>query len=321
MAGLLDLPRQQRQLPDTLDRAQVEALLDAPDAATSDGLRERALLELLYACGLRISEALRLDVDDLSLREATVRVIGKGDRERMLPVGAVAIEVLGRYLETARPPLLERAVARDPRAARRGGPLFLSVQGRRLSRMSAWRGLRRAALTRRQRPRHAAYAAPFFCDTLAGRRSGPARRAGIARPRQHHHHTAVHAPDRGEDQAGLRAGSPPCLMEEGPCDLRRQTAGRWRARRPAPAPTLDVARTRLDPRLVAVAPCDRPAGDRPDLQPLEQRCQRGCSGSHRRVWRWPDHHPLAVPVVADRGIPRHQPPPDEGQRRGQQALG
>ena len=147
VAGLLDLPRQQRQLPDTLDLAQVEAILDAPDAATADGLRERALLELLYACGLRISEALRLDVDDLSLREATVRVIGKGDRERMLPVGAVAIEVITRYLEVARPALLERAEARDPRAARRGGPLFLSVQGRRMSRMSAWRGLRRAALT------------------------------------------------------------------------------------------------------------------------------------------------------------------------------
>ena len=147
VAGLLDLPRQQRQLPDTLDRAQVEAILEAPNAATAEGLRERALLELLYACGLRISEALRLDVDDLSLREATVRVIGKGDRERMLPVGAVAIDALTIYMETARPVWLERAMARDPRAARRGGPLFLSAQGHRLSRMSAWRELRRAAVT------------------------------------------------------------------------------------------------------------------------------------------------------------------------------
>ncbi len=147
VAGLLDLPRQQRQLPDTLDLAQVEAILDAPNAATAEGLRERALLELLYACGLRISEALRLDVDDLSLREATVRVIGKGDRERMLPVGAVAIEALTTYMDAARPAWFERAIARDPRAARRGGPLFLSAQGHRLSRMSAWRELRRAALT------------------------------------------------------------------------------------------------------------------------------------------------------------------------------
>src|SRR5262249_33509671 len=114
--------------------------------ATGEGMRDRALLELLYACGLRISEALRLDVDDLSLREATVRVIGKGDRERMLPVGAVAIEALGRYMETVRPAWLERAVARDPRVARRGGALFMSAQGLRLSRMSAWRGLRKAAL-------------------------------------------------------------------------------------------------------------------------------------------------------------------------------
>ena len=147
VAGLLDLPRQQRQLPDTLDRAQVEAILEAPNAATPEGLRERALLELLYACGLRISEALRLDVHDLSLREATVRVIGKGDRERLLPVGAVAIEAIASYMELARPAWFERAVVRDARAARRGGPLFLSAQGHRLSRMSAWRELRRAAVT------------------------------------------------------------------------------------------------------------------------------------------------------------------------------
>jgi integrase/recombinase XerD len=146
VAGLLDLPKQQRQLPDTLDQRDVVALLGAPDASTPDGLRDRALLELLYACGLRISEALRLDLDDISLAHETVRVIGKGDRERMLPVGAVAVAAVERYIAIARPPWLERAVARDPRAARRGGPLFLSAQGRRLSRMSAWRWIRRAAL-------------------------------------------------------------------------------------------------------------------------------------------------------------------------------
>ena len=146
VAGLLDLPRQQRLLPDTLDRQQVEAILDAPDAATPEGLRDRALLELLYACGLRISEALRLDMDDIALGTATVRVIGKGDRERMLPVGAVAVDALGSYIETARPKWLDKALRQDPRAARRGGPLFMSTQGRRLSRMSAWRGIRNASL-------------------------------------------------------------------------------------------------------------------------------------------------------------------------------
>jgi integrase/recombinase XerD len=147
VAGLLDLPRQQRQLPDTLDQAQVESILAAPDPATGEGLRDRALLELLYACGLRISEALQLDRDDVALGQQTVRVIGKGDRERQLPVGALAIQALERYLDVARPAWLARAVARNPRLSRRGGPLFLSAQGNRLSRMSAWRGIRRAALT------------------------------------------------------------------------------------------------------------------------------------------------------------------------------
>jgi integrase/recombinase XerD len=146
VAGLLDLPRQQRQLPDTLDQHEVAALLGAPDESTSEGLRDRALLELLYACGLRISEALRLDLDDISLAHETVRVIGKGDRERMLPVGAVAVAAVERYVTEVRPAWLERGVARDPRTGRRGGALFLSARGQRLSRMSAWRGIRRAAL-------------------------------------------------------------------------------------------------------------------------------------------------------------------------------
>jgi integrase/recombinase XerD len=142
VAGLLDLPRAARQLPDTLDVAQVEALLEAPDAEQAEGIRDRALLELLYACGLRISEALGLDLEDVSLVEGTVRVIGKGDRERRLPVGDVAVAALERYLDEVRPDMLARA----ERPLLRGGPLFVSRRGRRLARMSAWRVIRRAAL-------------------------------------------------------------------------------------------------------------------------------------------------------------------------------
>src|SRR5262249_27357875 len=90
VASLLDLPRATRVLPDTLGVSDVERLLDAPNAESASGIRDRALLELLYACGLRVSEALNLDIEDLNLDEATVRVIGKGDRERRLPVGDVA---------------------------------------------------------------------------------------------------------------------------------------------------------------------------------------------------------------------------------------
>ncbi len=142
IAGLLDLPRATRQLPDTLDVAQVEALLDAPDGDQSEGIRDRALLELLYACGLRISEALGLDLEDISLVEGSVRVIGKGDRERRLPVGDVAIAALERYLDEVRPGYL----AKLERPLKRGGPLFVSRRGHRLARMSAWRVIRRAAL-------------------------------------------------------------------------------------------------------------------------------------------------------------------------------
>lgn len=143
VAGLLDLPRAARQLPDTLDVAQVESLLDAPDNESANGIRDRALLELLYACGLRVSEALNLDLEDISLPEASVRVIGKGDKERRLPVGDVALAALDRYLEQARPQLAAGAVATT---AKRGGPLFVNGRGQRLSRMGAWRLIRTAAL-------------------------------------------------------------------------------------------------------------------------------------------------------------------------------
>ncbi len=141
VASLVDLPRQARRLPDTLDPEAVERLILAPDPATGAGSRDRALLELLYACGLRISEAVGLDVEDLSLEGAYVRVIGKGDRERLVPVGEPALEALQAYLTEVRSGLVREA--RTPTA--RGGPLFLSARGRRLSRQAAWELVRRAA--------------------------------------------------------------------------------------------------------------------------------------------------------------------------------
>lgn len=143
VASLLDLPRAARQLPDTLDVAAVESLLEAPDAESALGVRDRALLELLYACGLRVSEALGLDLEDVNLVEASVRVIGKGDRERRLPVGDVALAALAKYVEWVRPGLIG-ATAGEP--SKRGGPLFVSARGQRLSRMAAWRVVRHAAL-------------------------------------------------------------------------------------------------------------------------------------------------------------------------------
>jgi integrase/recombinase XerD len=104
-------------------------------------LRDRALLELLYAAGLRVSEALGLDREHLALDSAFVRVIGKGDKERVVPVGDVALSWLGRYLAWPRAGWLARAGEGDGT----GTPLFVTGRGHRLGRQGAWTAVKNAA--------------------------------------------------------------------------------------------------------------------------------------------------------------------------------
>ncbi|TYC11095.1 site-specific tyrosine recombinase XerD [Actinomadura syzygii] len=135
-------PTPPRRLPKAISLDEVERLLaaaapsgDGPGAAR--GLRDRALLELLYGSGARISEAVGLDVDDLDLRDGFARVAGKGGKARVVPIGDYAREAVDAYLVRARPELA---------AAGRGGPaLFLNARGGRLSRQGAWMVLRAAA--------------------------------------------------------------------------------------------------------------------------------------------------------------------------------
>ena len=138
VAAHLDLPRMPRLLPETLTQAEVERLLAAPPP---DALLDRALLELLYASGLRISEALNLDLEDLSIDGAFVRVIGKGDRERLVPVGEVALDAIRAWYDGPRAARL----AANHVAPVRGGPVFLGRSGRRLARQQAWAAVKRAA--------------------------------------------------------------------------------------------------------------------------------------------------------------------------------
>jgi len=133
-AGRFDLPRQPRLLPEVLSVEEVGRLLESRTDDTPVGIRDRALLELLYASGLRISEAVGLDSDDIDLTSGLVRVVGKGDRERQVPVGEVAVGWLRRYVAEVRPGWLEKW--RGDR--HHGGPLFLSVRGDRLDRRRAW---------------------------------------------------------------------------------------------------------------------------------------------------------------------------------------
>jgi integrase/recombinase XerD len=127
-------PRVPRSLPRPLPVDDVGRLLEAPDGTTPTGVRDRGILELLYGSGLRISELTGLDVDDLDLEEGSVRVLGKGGKEREVPLGSFAREAVGAYLTRGRPGLATGASR---------GALFLNARGGRLSRQSCARLLGR----------------------------------------------------------------------------------------------------------------------------------------------------------------------------------
>ncbi len=100
------MPKLSRPLPKSLTEEEVERLLAAPNVAESLGLRDRAMLEVLYATGLRVSELTALKIDEINLRQGVVRIMGKGNRERLVPLGEEAMQWLDRYLAEGRPNIL-----------------------------------------------------------------------------------------------------------------------------------------------------------------------------------------------------------------------
>ena len=134
-AAHLEYPKLGRPLPSSLSEAQVEDLLRAPDTGTAVGLRDRAMLELLYATGLRVSELVHLEVGSLNLRQGVIRVIGKGGRERVVPVGQEALAWVRRFVAEGRSGL--------------GGEgtkaLFPSNRGRPMVRQTFWHAIKRYA--------------------------------------------------------------------------------------------------------------------------------------------------------------------------------
>jgi integrase/recombinase XerD len=134
-AAEIDLPRRRRRLPRSLSLGEVERLIDAANGTTPRSLRNRALVELLYGAGLRVSEAVGLERGGVDLEARTVRCVGKGDKERVVPLGSQALEALRRYLARGRP-YLDR---------RHRPELFLNAQGGPLTRGGAFLILRRLA--------------------------------------------------------------------------------------------------------------------------------------------------------------------------------
>ena len=134
--ALLDPPKLPRSLPKALGESQIDALLAAPDVTSPLGSRDRAMLELMYACGLRVSELFNLPAIAVNLRQGVLRVTGKGSKERLVPLGEEAQHWLERYLATARPQLAgKRALA----------PLFLNTNGEAPTRQQFWQLVKRYA--------------------------------------------------------------------------------------------------------------------------------------------------------------------------------
>ncbi len=125
----IDMPRQGKSLPKTLSEEEVEALLHSPDTDTTIGLRDRTMLELLYACGLRISELVNLNMDNINWRQGIVRVTGKGKKERLVPMGQSAQEWLAQYVKNARKELLHHHQSHT---------LFPGREGRPMTRQTFW---------------------------------------------------------------------------------------------------------------------------------------------------------------------------------------
>src|SRR5207248_9522338 len=136
-----------RRLPKYLSEEQVEALLDAPAVETTLGLRDRAMLETLYATGLRVSELVGLTLSQVGLNEGVVRVIGKGSKERLVPVGEEAVAWLNRYLKEARPLLADAAKHQHVFLTQRHAPLTRQAFWALIKRYAVRAGIARAALS------------------------------------------------------------------------------------------------------------------------------------------------------------------------------
>lgn len=143
----IDSPKPARHLPEVLSLKETERLLEAPDTTKTLGIRDRAILEVMYATGLRVSELIHIQLADLHLAEGLIVTIGKGDKERLVPLGTQAIRWVEKYLADSRPLLLK---------GRRDPFLFLNFHGRPLTRQGIWKNLqqtvRNAGINKRVTP-------------------------------------------------------------------------------------------------------------------------------------------------------------------------
>ena len=133
----VETPKLLKSIPKSISEKEVEALLAAPDEKTDIGLRDKTMIETLYSCGLRISELTNLELLNLNLRQGVIRVIGKGQKERLVPMGDQLIGLLELYISSSRKNLLDK---------RHSDFLFLSTRGQRMTRQSFWHRIKHYCL-------------------------------------------------------------------------------------------------------------------------------------------------------------------------------
>lgn len=133
----IETPKMERSLPKVLNLQEVEILLDSPKLNDHFGIRDKAMLEILYATGIRVSELIGLDIGDIHLTMGFVRCIGKGNKERIIPIGKTALNALQQYLEQGRPFFVNKKLREDA--------LFLNHHGHRLTRQGFWKILKKLA--------------------------------------------------------------------------------------------------------------------------------------------------------------------------------
>ncbi|MCF6137657.1 site-specific tyrosine recombinase XerD [Pseudalkalibacillus berkeleyi] len=136
----IETPKTERRLPKILSTEEVDRLMDAPEGGTSYGLRDKAMIELLYATGIRVSEMIQLDLSDAHLTMGFIRCLGKGNKERIIPVGRMASKALTNYIEEARPKMLKKKTT---------DALFLNHHGNRLTRQGFWKILKKLTVNAR----------------------------------------------------------------------------------------------------------------------------------------------------------------------------
>ncbi|KKI58560.1 MULTISPECIES: site-specific tyrosine recombinase XerD [Staphylococcus] len=134
---LIETPKYEKKLPDVLDVEEVIQLLETPDLTKNNGYRDRTILELLYATGMRVTELIQIEIDDVNLIMGFVKVFGKGNKERIIPLGDTVIEYLDTYINNVRPQLLKKTVT---------NVLFLNLHGRPLTRQGIWKLIKQYGL-------------------------------------------------------------------------------------------------------------------------------------------------------------------------------